>query len=86
MHQRRRVRAVERLYPHQNVGDGRLQAHELDAFAGKAGLAGIDPSSLEQQTGKLLHRRRGDVARIIGKLQHHRQPHPALSGVRHSTS
>ena len=78
MHKRGRVRAIERLHPHQNVGDGRLQAHELDALAGKAVLAGVDPSTLEQHAGELFHRWRGDVARIVGEFQHHRQPHAGV--------
>ena len=48
------MRTIKRLHPHQNVGDGRLQAHEFDALAGKAGLAGVDPSTLEQHAGKLF--------------------------------
>ena len=78
MHQRGRVRAVERLHPHQNVGDGRLQADELDALAGKAVLAGVDQPAFEQLAGKLFDRWRGDVARIVGQLQHDRQPHAGV--------
>ena len=78
MHERGSVSAIERLHPHQNIGDGRLQAHEFDALAGKAGLAGVDPSTLKKQAGKLFQRWRGDVARIVGKFQHHRQSHPGI--------
>ena len=78
MHQRGGVRAVQRLHPDQNVRDRRLQAHEFDALAGKAGLAGIDPPALEQHAGELFLRWRGDVARVVGEFQHDRQPHAGV--------
>ncbi len=46
MHERRGICTIQRLYSHQNVGDRALQSHKLDALTRKAGLAGIDPSTL----------------------------------------
>ena len=78
MHKRDRVSVVERLDPDQNVGDGSLQAHELDPLAGKAGLAGVDQATFEQLTGEFFDRWRDEVARIVWELQHYWQPHPSV--------
>ena len=75
VHQRRRTGAVEQGDPHQHVGDGGLEPHELDALPGDAALPRIDRPTLHQRVRELLHRRLRDVADAVRDLQHDREAH-----------
>ena len=66
--------AIARLDPHQHIGDGGLQAHELDALAAEAARRGDDPA-LDNRVGQLAQPGLDEVACTIGKLQNDRQPH-----------
>ena len=74
MNQRRRVRAIARLDPHQHIGDGGLQSHELDTLAAEAARR-ADDLTLDNRVGQLAQPGFDEVARTFGKLQNDGQPH-----------
>ena len=51
MNERGRARAIARLYPHEHVGDGGLQAHELDALAPRP-PGTVDDPPFDDRVGK----------------------------------
>ena len=66
--------SVARLDPHQHIGDGGLQTHELDALAAQAPGRSND-TAFHDRVGQLAHVRLHQSADTFGKLQDDGQPH-----------
>ena len=88
MDERRRMRAIARLDPHEHVGDGGLQAHELDALAAEAARHGNDPA-FDDRVGQFAqpaarrgcshHREAAERPASAWPAEHRRAPHDVVA-------
>ncbi len=69
------MRAVEHLHAHQHIGDGQLQARELDALARQSLRPRVDPAPFDEQVRELAHNGLFQVLHTVRKLQDNGQPH-----------
>ena len=72
-HHRRRGPSLEGG-PDQHVGDGELEAGELDAPAGEPAPPRLDEAAFDDRIRQLLHERLLQIPHVLREPQHHGQP------------